>query len=80
MTLSILTTHYQSSRYMEEFHQRATAAAHAITDDDRLIFVNDGSPDDSLEVAKKLLAGDRHIIIADVSRNFRPPPRDDDGA
>jgi putative glycosyltransferase len=70
MKLSIVTTLYQSSRYMEEFHHRMTATARAITDDYELVFVNDGSPDDSLEVAKKLLAGDRHIVIVDLSRNF----------
>jgi putative glycosyltransferase len=70
MKLSIVTTLYQSSRYLEEFHQRMTATAGAITDDYELIFVNDGSPDDSLDVAKKLLAGDCHIVILDLSRNF----------
>lgn len=70
MKLSIVTTLYQSSRYVEEFHRRITAAASAITDDYELILVNDGSPDDSLAVAQKLLAGDRHIVIVDLSRNF----------
>jgi putative glycosyltransferase len=70
MKLSIVTTLYQSSRYLEEFHRRMTATASAITDDYELIFVNDGSPDDCLEVAKKLLAGDHHIVILDLSRNF----------
>jgi putative glycosyltransferase len=70
MKLSIVTTLYQSSRYLEEFHRRMTATARAITDDYELIFVNDGSPDDSLEVAKGLLAGDDHIIVVDLSRNF----------
>lgn len=70
MKLSIVTTLYQSSRYLEEFHRRMTATARAITDDYELIFVNDGSPDDSLEVAKGLLAGDDHIVVLDLSRNF----------
>jgi putative glycosyltransferase len=70
MKLSIVTTLYQSSRYLEEFHRRITATAGAITDDYELIFVNDGSPDNSLEIAKKLLASDCHIVIVDLSRNF----------
>jgi putative glycosyltransferase len=70
MKLSIVTTLYQSSRYLEEFHRRMTATARAITDDYELIFVNDGSPDDSLEVAKGLLANDDHIAVVDLSRNF----------
>lgn len=70
MKLSIVTTLYQSSRYLEEFHRRMAATAGAITDDYELILVNDGSPDDSLEVAKGLLAGDDHIVVIDLSRNF----------
>ena len=45
-------------------------SAGTITDDYELIFVNDGSPDDVLSVMKTLLAGDRHIRIIDLSRNF----------
>ena len=70
MKLSIATTLYQSSRYVDEFYRRMTATARAITDDYELIFVNDGSPDDSLELVKKLRAGDRHVVILDLSRNF----------
>jgi putative glycosyltransferase len=70
MKLSIVATLYQSSRYVEEFHRRMTATARAITDDYELIFVNDGSPDDSLEVVKKLFVCDHHIVILDLSRNF----------
>lgn len=70
MRLSIVTTLYQSSRYLEEFHRRMTATARAITDDYELILVNDGSPDDSLEIARSLLAEDSHIVILDLSRNF----------
>lgn len=70
MKLSIVTTMYQSSRYLDEFHRRISAAAGAITDEYELILVNDGSPDDSLQVARKLQEGDRHIVILDLSRNF----------
>ena len=70
MKLSIVTTLYQSSAYIVEFHQRMTAAARALTDDYEIIFVNDGSPDDSLAVARAVLAQDDHVSIIDLSRNF----------
>ncbi|KUI15635.1 glycosyl transferase [Mycobacterium lehmannii] len=70
MKLSIVTTLYQSSRYLEEFYRRITEAASTITDNYELILVNDGSPDDSLEAAKKLLSRDRRIVIVELSRNF----------
>jgi glycosyltransferase involved in cell wall biosynthesis len=36
---------------MEEFHRRAMAAAEEITADVEMILVNDGSPDNALEIA-----------------------------
>lgn len=71
MKLSIVTTLYRSSNHIIEFYQRASIAAKALVGDDyEVILVNDGSPDDSLEVALKLLATDVHITIVDLSRNF----------
>jgi putative glycosyltransferase len=35
-----------------------------------IIFVNDGSPDDSLEVALKFVEQSRHVRVIDLSRNF----------
>ena len=34
------------------------------------IFVNDGSPDDSLDVLRELAATDPHVKVLDLSRNF----------
>jgi putative glycosyltransferase len=68
--LSIVTTLYKSSSFIREFHRRISAAATAVTPDYELIYVNDGSPDDSLEVALSLRAADAHVRIVDLSRNF----------
>ena len=68
--LSIVTTMYQSAPYVEEFHARATAAARAITDRYEIVFVNDGSPDDSLSIARSLFDRDEHVRVVDLSRNF----------
>src|SRR3954471_8868653 len=70
MYLSIVTTMYQSAPYLKEFYERASAAARAITDEFEIIFVNDGSPDDSLEVAVSLFARDARVRVIDLSRNF----------
>ena len=70
MKLSIVTTLYNSSPYVREFHRRSSAAAAALTDDFEIVFVNDGSPDDSLDVALSLHAQDPHVRIIDLSRNF----------
>jgi putative glycosyltransferase len=70
MRLSIVTTLYKSSPYIEEFHKRITAEAKKITEDYEIIMVDDGSPDDSLEVALNLLANDSHLRVIELSRNF----------
>ena len=71
MKLSIVATLYQSSAYITEFHQRASAAARQLVGEDyEIILVNDGSPDDSLDIAVQLSDNDNHVIVVDLSRNF----------
>jgi putative glycosyltransferase len=70
MTLSIVTTLYDSAPYLEEFHVRIWAPAEQIADDFEIILVNDGSPDNSLEVALSLYQKDHRIRVVDFSRNF----------
>lgn len=70
MDLAIVTTLYSSSAYLEEFYHRIRAEAERITPDYELIFVNDGSPDNSLEIALSLYERDARIKVIDLSRNF----------
>lgn len=71
MKLSIVATLYQSAPYVAEFCQRASAAARQLSGEDyEIILVNDGSPDDSLELTMQLANNDNHIIVVDLSRNF----------
>lgn len=70
MVLSIVTTLYRSSTYIREFYERISKEALKVTQDYEIVFVNDGSPDDSLEVALLLMDSDPRIRILDLSRNF----------
>jgi len=70
MKLSIVTTMYYSAPYIEEFYRRITNMAHNITSDYELIFVNDGSPDNSVEVVLDLYKKDDKVKLIDLSRNF----------
>jgi putative glycosyltransferase len=71
MKLSIVATLYQSAPYIAEFHRRASAAAMQLVGEDyEIVLVNDGSPDDSLNVAVALGELDSHLIVVDLSRNF----------
>jgi len=65
--LSIVTTLYKSEDYIQSFFERISAVAKQITPSYEIIFVNDGSPDQSLELAKGL---DGPVKIIDLSRNF----------
>ena len=70
MKLSIVTTLYRSAPDLAEFHRRAMQAAEAIAPDVELVMVNDGSPDDSLEMALGLQRADPRIVVVDLARNF----------
>ena len=71
MKLSVVATLYQSAPYINEFYERACAVAQKLTNDGyEIIFVNDGSKDDSLDLAIRLSKRDSHVIVVDLSRNF----------
>ena len=71
MKLSVVTTLYDSAPYVEEFCDRAAAAARRLVGDSyEIILVNDGSPDNCLEVALTVAQKHREIVIIDLSRNF----------
>jgi len=70
MKLSIVTTLYNSSDFLEDFHKRVTRAVKKIAEDYEIIFVNDGSNDDSRDKALSLFEKDNKIKIIDLSRNF----------
>ncbi|MDO9419798.1 MAG: glycosyltransferase family 2 protein [Herminiimonas sp.] len=71
MKLSIVATLYKSAPYIAEFYQRVSASAKKLVGDDyEIVFVNDGSPDNSLDLAVQLTEMDEHVVVVDLSRNF----------
>jgi putative glycosyltransferase len=70
MQLSIVTTMYNAAPYVAAFYDRISSSARKITDSFEILFVNDGSPDDSLQVALSLFHKDENVKIIDFSRNF----------
>ncbi|WP_186424834.1 glycosyltransferase family 2 protein [Cupriavidus metallidurans] len=71
MNLSIVATLYQSAPYIAEFHRRASTVAREVAGDDyEIVLVNDGSPDNSLDLAVSLSEVDSHVKVVDLSRNF----------
>lgn len=71
MKLSIVATLYQSAPHIAEFHQRASVAARQLVGNEyEVVLVNDGSPDNSLDLAVQLAECDDHVVVVDLSRNF----------
>ncbi len=70
MKISIVTTMYYSAKYIKEFYERSKAQADKNFDDYEIIYVNDGSPDDSLKEALQVRAKDEKVKVIDLSRNF----------
>jgi len=71
MKLSIVATLFQSASHIKEFHERTSETAIQLVGDDyEIVLVNDGSPDNSLDLAVRLTEQDPHVIVVDLSRNF----------
>lgn len=74
MKLSIVSTMYRSAPFIEDFCSRVSGAASKVTDDFEIVLVNDGSPDESLQLAVKLQRDNPRIRVVDLSRNFGHHP------
>lgn len=68
--LSVVTTVYYSANVISEFYRRMKKCAETVSDDFEIIFVNDGSPDHSLQVLKNLAQSEPKLKVVDLSRNF----------
>jgi len=71
VALSIVSTLYHSSGFLTRFVGECRAALEAAgIDDYEIVFVNDGSPDDSAAAVLEQRARDPRIKLVDLSRNF----------
>ena len=69
--LSIVTTLYKSERFLDSFvAQCQSAMAEIKCDNYEILFVNDGSPDNSLDKVLKIKEKNNHIVAVNLSRNF----------
>jgi putative glycosyltransferase len=70
MELSIVTTMYNTAGQLAEFCERIGRCAEQLTGDYEIVLVNDGSPDNSRDLALRLVAANPRIVLVDLSRNF----------
>lgn len=67
MSVSLVSTLYKSAPFVDEFVARCLAL---MGPEDELILVDDGSPDNSLALARARAAVDSRIVVVELARNF----------
>lgn len=68
--LSVVVPAYNEREVLPEFHRRVTAVLAAMNVEREIVYVNDGSRDETLALLHELRRGDPHVVIVDLSRNF----------
>ncbi len=68
--LSAVIACYKDAQAIPLMHKRLSDVLSSLAVDYELIFVNDGSPDDTDSVLKELTATDEHVLAIEHSRNF----------
>lgn len=68
--LSLIIPCFNEQESVPVFYTKTTEVLRSMGCDYELIFVNDGSRDDTLQVLKNLAQEDRHVIYLSFSRNF----------
>ena len=69
-TFSFVSPVYNEQEGLETFYNRLTAVAQSLSEPYEIIFVNDGSSDDTAGVIRRLAAADGNIKWVEFSRNF----------
>lgn len=70
MELSVIIPIYNEEENIHPLHQRLTKVLNGLGTSYELIFVNDGSQDDSMELVQQLANKHTYIKYIDLSRNF----------
>jgi putative glycosyltransferase len=68
--LSVIATLFCSEAYIEEFYERIKKSIDQLRVSYEIIFVDDGSPDNSLARAIGLTKIDKQVKVIELSRNF----------
>ena len=69
-SISVLTTMFGVEPYVDEFYRRTRVALEKVSDDYEIVFVDDGSPDNSKQRVLKLIEEDPKVRLIELSRNF----------
>jgi glycosyltransferase involved in cell wall biosynthesis len=67
--LCVIVPAFNEATCIEEFHRRLSAVMDTLGPW-QVIYVNDGSTDDTLAILKRLRTHDSHVALVNLSRNF----------
>ena len=68
--LSVVVPAYNEQFVIEPFHQRLSAVLNGIDLNYEIVYVNDGSADDTVAALRRLRERDSRVAMVDLSRNF----------
>ena len=68
--ISVVVPCFNEAAVLPAFHRRLCAVMRATGDDWEVVYINDGSRDDTLPVIARLADDDPHVALLNLSRNF----------
>ena len=69
-SVSVVVPCFNEGVVLPVFHRRLSAVMRALEEPWEVVYVNDGSTDDTLAVVEQLAASDPHVALLNLSRNF----------
>jgi dolichol-phosphate mannosyltransferase len=72
--ITVIVPAYNEGDGIRTLHERLTACAADWEEPYEILLIDDGSRDNTLEIAEELAAADRHLKIISLSRNFGHQP------
>jgi putative glycosyltransferase len=68
--VTVVTSLYNSAAYLEEFYRRVLVQIQNLSLNYEFVLVDDGSPDNVLQIALALIKRDPKVRVVELSRNF----------
>jgi glycosyltransferase involved in cell wall biosynthesis len=70
VVLSVVAPVYNETAVIEEFHRRLAAVLDRLSVTSEVLYINDGSTDDSMRLLHAIGDADPRVVLLDLSRNF----------
>ncbi len=68
--ISVVVPVFNEEKVLPIFHERIVSVLEKIPEKSEVIYVNDGSTDNTLKIIKSIKTKDKYVAIVDLSRNF----------